>query len=610
MGVLEMLRNGIGTALLIGFWSGSALAARQTFAVVIGNNSAPDDATEPLNYADDDAARWAELLAPAADEVYLLTRFDAASAALYARSSPVQAPPTRANVLATLYRVGERVRVAQAAGDETRLYLVFVGHGVLTEDRMGSLVLEGGSLSRSELMAAVASLSRFLTHRTHLTIDACNAWFMVHDRGTRLAEWRNDRTGEPWSNEAEAMLRGRIPDRLGLVLATSGAQQSHETATLNGGVFSHAVRSALSGAADADGDHRVTYDEVHAFVRAAGASIQHAQAPAVFVRAPTETGAEPVLAVADFRGAAVLALPPGMNGHFRLVDARGLPYAEVNRAGDGPATEIAVVDGGYGWFELNRRRPGTPADAAVFAARPGDRIDASTLTYEPPQPHAARGLLDVAYRDGLFATPYGLGVLNLVRTMSAASASASVGTGHAAPGGRLSVDAGPVIAGAARPGETLQGAAFGATLGPAVEIVEGLGVGVRLQYDGAAMAVGDLKHFVGGVTPRVRLYEGEAVEVDVEALVGVDMVLASREVAYAPDRPADAGTRDQSVFAPGNATGQATMALRWRFFDPLGLRVHAGYTLTSPVDLEFSEDVIESGLMHRPIGGVSLEVAR
>jgi hypothetical protein len=596
---------------MLGLVAGLATAAdakeRQTFAVVIGNNTAPDDQTEALSFADDDAARWAEMLGAVAREMYLLTRFDTASAPLYSRSSTVLAPPTPDNVRTTLARVGERIRAAQSEGSETRLFLVFVGHGVLGEDRMGSLVLEGGALTRDELVAHLAVPGGGLTHRTHLIIDACNAWFMVHDRGTRLKPWRNDRSSPSDPAQTEQFLRGRVPDGLGLVLATSGAQQSHETAALNGGVFSHAVRSALTGAADADGDQRVTYDELHAFVRAASASIQHAQAPAVYVQAPARTGAETLTAVGDYRRAATLTLPPGMNGHFRMVDARGLPYAELNRAGDGPATQIALVDGGFGAFELVHRRPGAEPGAALLMARPGEQIDAGTLVYQPPTHHAARGLLDDAFRQGLFATPYGLGVLNLVRGLSATEPGNAAGGPEASPNG-LAVDAGPIVAGSTRPGSGPDGVAFGATLGASATITAGVSLGARVQYDHAETDEGALKHFVGGLAPRVRLHEGSEVVVDAEGLLGVDMVLATRRLGT-PDDAGRTAARDQSVFDPDNLTGQAVLGVAWRFADPLRLRAHVGYAVTSAVDLVFEQDVTEKGVIHRPVGGLALEVA-
>lgn len=568
----------------------------RTLAVVIGSNAAPDAQTEPLNYADDDAARWAEMLSAMSDEVFLLTRFDAPSTALYGATAPVLGPPTRANLESALGRVADAIDAAQRKGQSTRLFLVFVGHGVLDASRMGAVVLEDGQLPRTALMALLAPLDRLAGHRTHLVIDACNAWFMVHDRGARLADWRDDRSGESWARETESALRAGLPPHLGLILSTSGAQQSHETANLTGGVFSHEVRSALSGAADADGDGRVTYDELHAFLRAAGASIQHAQAPSIFVRPPEGAGVEALAAIEDFRAAAVLSLPSGMNGHFRLVDDRGLPYAELNRAGDGPGTALAIIDRGTGAYELHRQRPGAEADVALVPVHPGARIDASTLAFGPPEKQASRGLLDDAYRNGLFATPYGVGIVNLVRTISGESA---VLPGPMAPvrGPRITVDGGALMAGGARPGGTPTALGVGATMGFGVEVISGLRVGPRVQYDQAEVDGGDVKHFMGGVEAQIGLLTAGSFRLGVAGLVGIDMVAGTRS--------AQAG--DAAQFDPDNVTGQLQLDAGLALAEHFALRILAGYAVTGGVRLAFA-DGAESGLLHRPIGGLRLEV--
>ena len=61
--------------------------------------------------------------------------------------------------------------------------------------------------------------------------------------------------------------------RVGYLLSSSASGEAHEWAGFEAGVFSHEVRSGLYGAADADGDGRVTYPEIAAFVRRANATI-------------------------------------------------------------------------------------------------------------------------------------------------------------------------------------------------------------------------------------------------------------------------------------------------------------------------------------------------
>src|SRR5436190_1181687 len=63
--------------------------------------------------------------------------------------------------------------------------------------------------------------------------------------------------------------------RVGYVLSSSVSGESHEWSGFESGVFSHEVRSGLYGAADADGDGRITYSEIAAFVARANQGIEN-----------------------------------------------------------------------------------------------------------------------------------------------------------------------------------------------------------------------------------------------------------------------------------------------------------------------------------------------
>src|SRR5262249_58177828 len=66
--------------------------------------------------------------------------------------------------------------------------------------------------------------------------------------------------------------------RAGVIVATSGDQETHEWARYQGGILSHELRSALSGAADVNGDGRVEYSELRAFLAAANARVKNPEA--------------------------------------------------------------------------------------------------------------------------------------------------------------------------------------------------------------------------------------------------------------------------------------------------------------------------------------------
>lgn len=61
-----------------------------------------------------------------------------------------------------------------------------------------------------------------------------------------------------------------------MFVSTSAEAEVYEWSELQSGVFSHAVRSGLAGAAGADGDGAVSYDELRAFVDTATSEIRNA----------------------------------------------------------------------------------------------------------------------------------------------------------------------------------------------------------------------------------------------------------------------------------------------------------------------------------------------
>ena len=534
-----------------------------------------------------------------ADDVTVLTRFDAASAGLYPGVSARVQAPARSNVLAALHETTARIGAAQRAGVATRLFLVFVGHGVLDSEQMGAFALEDGLLPRTELLALISPLDGLAAHRTHLVIDACNAWFLVHERGAKLSAWNDDRSGQTWADETEQLIHGTLPPGLGLILATSGAQESHETAALNGGVFSHEVRSALLGGADADGDHRITYDELHAFLLSASASIQHARAPSVFVHAPAAEGGEALTELDAFHNTATLALPSHAQGHFRLTDDRGLPYAELNLAGDAPELALAVVDRAGTEYELERDRAGLDAESAVFTARAGETVDATRLAFQQLQKQAVRGSIEDAYRQGLFATPYGQGVVNMVRSLSVPGRPVGVAAPANGTPWDMAVDAGFVTAGSGLPGGAPSALGLGAAFGFGVQVVDRLSLGARVQYDEAELDTGGIKHFIGGVAPRWRVGTAGPMQLDAEALAGVDMVNVTRKATA--DRVA--GTQH----LPGNLTGQLGFGLGWSVTSHVAVRVSAAYAVTSPMRVQIrAKD--DAGTIQRPVGAISVEL--
>src|SRR6185436_207625 len=88
--------------------------------------------------------------------------------------------PDPARLAAAVDRAARAAAAAKAAGRRTELYFIYVGHGRV-EGGEGEVKLHGATLTRSDLATLV--LERAAHDRTHVIIDACNAYHMLNARG-------------------------------------------------------------------------------------------------------------------------------------------------------------------------------------------------------------------------------------------------------------------------------------------------------------------------------------------------------------------------------------------------------------------------------------------
>lgn len=356
-------------------------------AVVVGVNQPFDETQSRLQYADDDAARYAELLGPRVEHLELLTVLDDESQSVFEASTRLARVPDEPGLLAALARARARARGARALGRRTELYFVYVGHGRV-RGGLGEVRLHGGSLDRDELTAAVLEDEAF--DRKHLMVDACSAYLLVNARGE--AEPDVDAAFERF---LQAQTLDAYPD-VGAVLATSGAGPTHEWSRYQGGVFSHELRSALVGAADADEDGRVEYAEVEAFLAAANLEVPVLEGrPKVFVRAPR---IERRAALVELDGSLPrLELPAALSGHYVVQDLRGLRYAELHKE-PGYVMALSLVPA-----QAYALRDAEGAELMRIAA-PQGRLRVP-LPLEPrPPPNVPRGGVGPP---GAFGAPFG-----------------------------------------------------------------------------------------------------------------------------------------------------------------------------------------------------------
>src|SRR2546428_352434 len=200
----------------------------ERFAVVVGNDQGqPPDL--PLKYAETDAARVASMLQEVGgvrpENLVLLRGQDAGT------------------VRSTLIAVNDRVR---AAGDQGMLIVYYSGHGDAGALHLGSSSLELRELE--QLVRGSAASFRLLV------LDACRSGALTRVKGGSPIQ--------PFIIQLGQAVPGERPV---IFNSSSASEDSQESDEIKGSFFTHAVVAGLLGAADANGDGRVTLEETYRY---------------------------------------------------------------------------------------------------------------------------------------------------------------------------------------------------------------------------------------------------------------------------------------------------------------------------------------------------------
>lgn len=293
-------------------------ADREVFALIVSSNKSRNLSRPDLRYADDDGARYHDLfrmMTPEAN-VTLLTSFDRDSERLFSDLAKKTAPPEKARVLAAFNDQTNRIREIVKKGGRVDFYFVFAGHGDV-EDGKGFIELEDDKLVSDELTSLIAAVP---ATRSHVILDSCNSFFVINSRkpgGRRFAT----------AAEAGERLNRALPN-VGVFLSTSAQAETFEWSELGAGIFSHAVRSGLSGAADANGNGDVSYEELAAFVETATRDVRNPlYRPSVFSRGPSGRNDESLVSLKLASGRVKL---PSRSGRVTVRDADELPWMDAN----------------------------------------------------------------------------------------------------------------------------------------------------------------------------------------------------------------------------------------------------------------------------------------
>jgi hypothetical protein len=365
-----------------------------SFALIIGVNRSVDKDAPLLRYADDDAARYLDLFRMLGAKSYVLARLDDNTRRLHPQVAAEALPPRLSEYRQTIRKLAADIKQARKRGVKTTLYFIYAGHGDVKQGR-GYITLEDSRLHAEELEREM--LAKINPDQEHFIVDACYSYFLAIGRG---------RGGKRRETRGFSQLGGLAArPTTGLLFSTSSAKESHEWAGFQAGVFSHEVRSGLYGAADADGNGRISYKEIAAFILRANASVANERyRPDVYVRPPQNTDVLVDLnrklgSRIDFRGAP--------SDHHLLEDERGVRFADFHN--DSASPGYLLKPRGDGRLYLRRKSddaelvvPLAPSIVAVVELVPGEtRV-------------AERGAANDAF-DSLFALPFGRRVVDSFR---------------------------------------------------------------------------------------------------------------------------------------------------------------------------------------------------
>ena len=373
-------------------------AGTVAYAIVVGNNAVPtggSSSLKPLRYADDDAVRYYQLFQQFAAETVLLTVLDVETQRRYPDLGVVTQPPTLANLRESVRALMAKMRAARARGDTPIFYFAFSGHGSRTGSGEPLLALLDGGLTQRVLFDQI--LAVVPAAMSHLIIDACHAGAVVGVRGMFDRELESRTAPVSPAEIVQAGALARFPT-VGIIVATTVSQEAYEWSQVESGVFTHEVVSGLLGPADINGDRRIEYTELQAFVASANRRLADPRAtPQVIARPPSANHHAPIVSLGAFRGSRLLVGRAGRLGHFHIELANGQRYLDAHLNDDVPVT-IALPGRILAFLRTGTQEASVGPDAS-------SPIALSRLTFRPLTA-APRGSIDESLRAALFSSPY------------------------------------------------------------------------------------------------------------------------------------------------------------------------------------------------------------
>ena len=279
--VMARLRRMAAGAIAFGVasWASTAFAEPVRILVSAGSKLGLS-AERPLKFASTDATRVRDVVV--------------SLGGVKPENAFVLAEPSRAQLFAAVDRA--RVEAQKHRSDEVTLIFYFSGHGDHDAIHLGD-----DRVLLTELSAKLGEVPAGL--RIAVT-DACRA---TRDKGFS-------------ADEPFAITATNVPQATGQVWlhASSDGEAAQESDELQGAIFTHAWINGLRGAADANGDARVTLEESFAFAHSQ-TMIRSAKSSGVLQKPEAVVSlreAAPVVLTETTAHMATLSLPQGRDAHF------------------------------------------------------------------------------------------------------------------------------------------------------------------------------------------------------------------------------------------------------------------------------------------------------
>jgi len=274
---------------------------------------------------------------------------------------------------ATLRAALSSAETALRGDPEAVLIVYFSGHA---EER--GLLLGNDRFDYQELRTFLARSSV----RTRVVLlDACQSGAALASKG-----------GRPAGAFEVRSLRSETISGAAIIAASTASEQAQESSRIEGSFFTHHLVSGLRGAADQNGDGRITLAESYAY-----AYTQTLSSTSTTLLGPQHpsyqydlAGAGELVLTELGRAQATLSLPAGSPGDlFMVFDAHDNLVAEVAGAGSRP-TRLALRAGNY---RVARRR-GERAAVGLVSLPVGAKLslDERTLREQPTEIAMAKGV--------------------------------------------------------------------------------------------------------------------------------------------------------------------------------------------------------------------------